>query len=528
LASQTGYIHKEKSIKEEYTAELARKIGIHLLRKLKKNLRKHLRIQLESFNSIPDTNDENTEIGSPTDTERENLFAEKKRSAYVQLKSLVLEEKTLISTKPQKFFDILGELTALLIICKEQKLKNLEAFEEELLTAICYAPSYCLTKEIMSAGTFCWNWISTIPEFSAESLYRNLSYSLLLSLNSGGIFETKSVQSNFLFTDRKKMSPMLESSEIKGFPDIFKQQIELFASQVAPKIRSDRLSTLTYDEISCNFSREETLEGLCIWLKFIMNQLKNIIGKNTRDLLVIYKMVKNLMDLPLTTKSKKCALDLQVRFRIFNLALLLLNMMRFYKDIFKSYSDAIEFQYKAYKFIWQFFGNKNKFCTRNSGELLQNDIDLLKETIELLHLDTNMAKYCENGAGYVENLNDYLRNLQNHNGSCRFVFNLEKTGHETYKIVQAPFEQIGGIKAKIEVQKIFKILDSEYYSKVYDCLRALMIILACELINELKAWNTGSIKQKRAHIQKAFYATIQSESGINIILTEALKVFLKA
>ncbi len=51
-----------------------------------------------------------------------------------------------------------------------------------------------------------------------------------------------------------------------------------------------------------------------------------------------------------------------------------------------------------------------------------------------------------------------------------------------------------------------------------------MVILSCELINELKAWNTGSIKQKRASIQKTHYKTIQSDEGVQLLLSEALKV----
>ena len=55
-----------------------------------------------------------------------------------------------------------------------------------------------------------------------------------------------------------------------------------------------------------------------------------------------------------------------------------------------------------------------------------------------------------------------------------------------------------------------------------------MLILVCELINELKAWNSGAIRQKRAEIQKAYYKTIQSEEGIEIIFREALRVYYKS
>jgi hypothetical protein len=62
------------------------------------------------------------------------------------------------------------------------------------------------------------------------------------------------------------------------------------------------------------------------------------------------------------------------------------------------------------------------------------------------------------------------------------------------------------------------------YMRMYDSLKSLIIILVCELINEVKAWNTGSIKQKRANIQKIHYKNILAENSIKIILAEALKV----
>ena len=93
--------------------------------------------------------------------------------------------------------------------------------------------------------------------------------------------------------------------------------------------------------------------------------------------------MKNVISQQLTHKSEHCALDLQIRFKIFNLALIILKIMRIYTSIFKSHADVIEFQYQAYLFIWQYYGNKNKYCPRNSGELFQDDIALLKETIEV-------------------------------------------------------------------------------------------------------------------------------------------------
>lgn len=86
----------------------------------------------------------------------------------------------------------------------------------------------------------------------------------------------------------------------------------------------------------------------------------------------------------LTNRSKRCPLDLQIRFKIFNLALNLLKIMRFYNNIFRNHAEVIEFQYHAYLFIWQYFCNKNKYCPRNSGELFQNDVDLLKQTIGVI------------------------------------------------------------------------------------------------------------------------------------------------
>ena len=164
-------------------------------------------------------------------------------------------------------------------------------------------------------------------------------------------------------------------------------------------------------------------------------------------------MVRSLLNQPLSSKSKRCALDLQVRFRIFNLALSILATMRFYKTIFRDFSDPVAFQYQAYTFIWQYFGNKNKFCTRNSGELLQNDIDLIKETLDLLNGDTNMAPFCSEGEYAVTQLNDFLNKMHGGKGTCRFAPGDSgfRGNGLVYRIVQSPVSIPGNLQGRIEV-----------------------------------------------------------------------------
>ena len=58
----------------------------------------------------------------------------------------------------------------------------------------------------------------------------------------------------------------------------------------------------------------------------------------------------------------------------------------------------------------------------------------------------------------------------------------------------------------------------------FDAIHSAVIILVCELINELKAWNIGSIKKKRMDIEQTHYKTMQNEEGIKLVLSEALKV----
>ncbi len=182
-------------------------------------------------------------------------------------------------------------------------------------------------------------------------------------------------------------------------------------------------------------------------------------GSNTQYILNIYNMVRSLLSQPLSSKSKRCALDLQVRFRIFNLALTILATMRFYKSIFKGCDDTVAFQYQAYLFIWQYFGNKNKFCTRNSGELLQNDIDLIKETLDLLNADTNMTAFCTDGEGAATALNESTSRIHGFKGTCRFSSSEARKDKETYRTVQSPVYVPGAIHATIEVQETPPVID---------------------------------------------------------------------
>ena len=168
----------------------------------------------------------------------------------------------------------------------------------------------------------------------------------------------------------------------------------------------------------------------------------------------IYGMTRTLLAQPLSSKSKRCALDLQVRFRLFNLALTILRAMRLYSSTFKDHSDIIEFQYQAYGFIWQYFGNKSKFCTRNSGQLLQNDVHLIKETLELLNTDTNMMQFCADPEGGVNKLNGYVYTVHGCKGTCRFSAGEPDRCKEAYRVVQSPVCIPGGHHADIQVQEL--------------------------------------------------------------------------
>ena len=166
-------------------------------------------------------------------------------------------------------------MTALLIICKEKALVSLSAFEDELFSAICYAPSRCLSKEVMAAGAFCWGWLSNLPEFPKDLLYLNLSYSILLATNAGGIFDSKSIQSALVGSDREN-SRVMDQQEFVGCPEVMHQKVNEYTARLLHKIRTDRLSTLSYSEHYYYTSRDDVLEGLNVWLKFIENQLKVI------------------------------------------------------------------------------------------------------------------------------------------------------------------------------------------------------------------------------------------------------------
>ena len=172
-----------------------------------------------------------------------------------------------------------GQLTALLIICREKNIPTLKSFEEELLIVICCAPSYCLTNEIISAGSFCWSWISVIPEFSQSSLYLNLRYSLLMSINAGGIFDTSSIQSS-LILDKIHTSIVLEFPRQRKFVEPLNRQANKFIREIPKEINTDVFGNLTYDEHSYNFSRDNLLEGFDVWLRFLVNQMKVLLFNN--------------------------------------------------------------------------------------------------------------------------------------------------------------------------------------------------------------------------------------------------------
>lgn len=59
---------------------------------------------------------------------------------------------------------------------------------------------------------------------------------------------------------------------------------------------------------------------------------------------------------------------------------------------------------------------------------------------------------------------------------------------------------------------------------MFECLKSLMAVLVYGLLNEVRAWNAGAIKQKEAQVQKAHYRNIQNEASMQCILAEALKV----
>ncbi len=183
-------------------------------------------------------------------------------------------------------------------------------------------------------------------------------------------------------------------------------------------------------------------------------------GSNTQYILGIYTMIKTLLFQPLSSKSKKSALDLQVRFRIFNLALTILSAMRLYSGTFKDFSDTIGFQYQAYVFIWQYFGSKNKFCTRSNGELIQNDIRLLKETLALLDTDANMILFCADAEAAVNGLNQSLSKLHGCKGVCHFSpSGIACKSKEIYRMVQSPVHFPGNLRASIDVQEMPPTID---------------------------------------------------------------------
>ncbi len=98
---------KEKTQKDEYTAQLARRIGAHLLKKLSKTLRKNLRIKLNALKNPEAAAEEEEAPESGVMSESELPDDPRHVKAYPQLRPLVREERSDVSSKPQKFFDLL-------------------------------------------------------------------------------------------------------------------------------------------------------------------------------------------------------------------------------------------------------------------------------------------------------------------------------------------------------------------------------------------------------------------------------------
>ncbi len=142
---------------------------------------------------------------------------------------------------------------------------------------ICYVPSCCLTREITAAGVFCWSWLSNLPLFSRELLYLNLSYSLLAAVNAGGIFDSQSIQSALIKPDRYS-APSMDQQSFRGCPDVLYQKVEEFIAELSQKTKGERLSTLLYSSHYYYSSRNDILEGLNVWLRFLANQLKVLFG----------------------------------------------------------------------------------------------------------------------------------------------------------------------------------------------------------------------------------------------------------
>lgn len=99
-----------KANKDEFTIELARRIGSHLVRKLKKALKKHLSIQL---NTLEQESKEVEVKGDPIVSSVSRKERDYKNiRPYNQLKSLAKEEKVNINSQTQKIFDVFVLLPA--------------------------------------------------------------------------------------------------------------------------------------------------------------------------------------------------------------------------------------------------------------------------------------------------------------------------------------------------------------------------------------------------------------------------------
>lgn len=150
---------------------------------------------------------------------------------------------------------------------------SLGSFEEELISAICYTPNFVLTKETMNAGLFCWSWLSNIRSFPRGSLLLHLSNAILIGLNAGGIFDSQSIICSLLSTNTYN-SIFMDGFDKKQNNDVFFLKAENYTNQLLQRVPSDRLSTILYSEHYYYINREDVLEGLKCWLKFLNNQLK--------------------------------------------------------------------------------------------------------------------------------------------------------------------------------------------------------------------------------------------------------------
>ena len=97
---------KEDQNKKEFIVALARRIGSHLVNKLRKNIKKNMRSQLNDFEKqLEEENKPDDDIMASNELRDKNDYSPVK--AYTELRSLAREEKITTNLLSQKFFDIL-------------------------------------------------------------------------------------------------------------------------------------------------------------------------------------------------------------------------------------------------------------------------------------------------------------------------------------------------------------------------------------------------------------------------------------